>query len=123
DMQNQVDYKTGAELVYNENVESQLLFGKGWAYGAEFFLKKNRGDLTGWIGYTWSKSERKFEGVDQGQVYPAGQDRRHDLNLVGMYQLNPKWNLSASFVFHTGNAVTFPIGKYAVEGNVINLYD
>jgi len=123
DMNNQVDYKTGAELVYNENVESQLLFGKGWSYGAEFFLKKNTGDLTGWISYTWSKTERKFDGVDQGQVYPANQDRRHDLSLVGIYQLSRKWTLSASFVYYTGNAVTFPIGKYQVEGKVVNLYD
>lgn len=123
DMNNQVDYKTGAELIYNENVESQLLFGKGWSYGAEFFLKKNTGDLTGWVSYTWSKTERKFDGVDQGQVYPANQDRRHDLSVVGMYQLSRKWTLSASFVYYTGNAVTFPIGKYQVDGKVINLYD
>lgn len=123
DMHNQVDYKTGAELIYNENVESQLLFGKGWSYGAEFFLKKNIGDLTGWVSYTWSKTERKFDGVDQGQVYPANQDRRHDLSVVGIYQLNPKWTLSASFVYYTGNAVTFPIGKYQVDGKVVNLYD
>jgi len=123
DMNNQVDYKTGAELVYNENVESQLLFGRGWSYGAEFLLKKNTGDFTGWISYTWSKTKRQFDGVDQGQVYPANQDRRHDLSVVGIYQLNRKWSLSASFVYYTGNAVTFPIGKYQVEGKVINLYD
>src|SRR5690606_6527660 len=61
--------------------------------------------------------------VDQGQVYPANQDRRHDLSLVGIYQLNNKWSLSASFVYYTGNAVTFPIGKYQVEDKVVNLYD
>lgn len=123
DMQNQVDYKTGAEITYNENVESQLLFGKGWSYGAEFFLKKNRGNLTGWISYTWSRTQRKFDGVDQGQVYFANQDRRHDLSLVSIYHLNRKWTFSASFVYYTGNAVTYPIGKYSVEGKLINLYD
>jgi hypothetical protein len=123
DMQNQIDYKTGAELVFNETVESQLLFGKGWSYGAEFFLKKNTGNFTGWLGYTWSRTERKFEKVDEGQVYPANQDRTHDLSLVGMYRLNNKWTFSASFVYQTGNAVTYPIGKYAVNGKVINLYD
>ncbi|WP_317197991.1 TonB-dependent receptor [Echinicola marina] len=123
DMQNQVDYKTGAELVFNENVESQLLFGKGWSYGAEFFLRKNKGDLTGWISYTLSKTQRKFEGVDYGEVYPASWDRPHDFSIVGMYQLNKKWNLSASFVYRSGDAVTYPVGKYESKGEVINLYD
>ncbi len=121
-MQNQVDYRTGAELVFNENVESQLLFGKGWSYGAEFILRKNTGDLTGWVSYTYSKTERKFDGVDYGQVYPASWDRPHDLSVVGIYKLNPKWTLSASFVYYTGNAITFPVGKYQIEDEVINRY-
>lgn len=123
DMQNQVDYRTGAELVFNENVESQLLFGKGWSYGAEFYLKKNIGKLTGWFSYTWSKTEREFEGIDNGNPYPANWDRTHDLSLVGIYKLNPKWTFSASFVYQTGNAITYPVGKYEVDGEVINLYD
>ncbi|GAB3646325.1 TonB-dependent receptor [Echinicola sediminis] len=123
DMKNQVDYRTGAELVFNENVESQLLFGKGWSYGAEFFVKKNKGDLTGWISYTLSKTERKFDGVDYGEVYPASWDRPHDLSIVGMYQLNKRWNLSAAFVYRSGDATTYPVGKYEVKGEVINLYD
>nr|WP_217189936.1 TonB-dependent receptor [Echinicola vietnamensis] len=122
DMQNQVDYRTGAELVFNENVESQLLFGKGWSYGAEFFLRKNSGRLTGWVSYTVSKTERKFDGVDYGEVYPASWDRPHDFSVVGIYQLNKKWNLSASFVYRSGNAVTYPIGKYEMKGEVINMY-
>lgn len=122
DMQNQIDYKTGADLIFNENVESQLLFGKGWSYGAEFYLKKNVGNLTGWISYTWSKTQRKFDGVDNGEIYPANQDRTHDLSLVGIYELNDRWSLSASFVYNTGNAVTYPVGKYEVDGEPINLY-
>lgn len=123
DMQNQVDYRTGAELIFNENVESQLLFGKGWSYGAEFYFKKNIGKLTGWLSYTWSKTEREFEGIDNGDPYPANWDRTHDLSLVGIYKLNPKWTLSASFVYQTGNAITYPVGKYQVDGETINLYD
>lgn len=123
DMQNQVDYRTGAELVFNENVESQLLFGKGWSYGAEFYLKKNIGKMTGWLSYTWSKTEREFEGIDNGDPYPANWDRTHDLSLVGIYKLNPKWTLSASFVYQTGNAITYPVGKYEVDDEIINLYD
>lgn len=122
EMQNQVDYRTGAELVFNENVESQLLFGKGWSYGAEFYLKKNVGDLSGWISYTWSKTERQFEGIDSGDAYPANWDRTHDVSLVGIYKLNEKWTFSGSFVFRTGEAVTYPVGKYEVDGEVINLY-
>ncbi len=123
DMQNQVDYRTGAELVFNENVESQLLFGKGWSYGAEFYIKKNIGKLTGWASYTWSKTDRSFEGIDNGDTYPANWDRTHDLSLVGIYKLNPKWMLSASFVYQTGNAITYPVGKYRVDDEIINLYD
>ncbi|QDH79747.1 TonB-dependent receptor [Echinicola soli] len=122
DMQNQVDYRTGAELVFNENVESQLLFGKGWSYGAEFFLRKNTGRLTGWVSYTISKTVREFAGVDYGEVYPASWDRPHDFSVVGIYQLNKKWNLSASFVYRSGNAVTYPVGKYEMKGEVINMY-
>ncbi|WP_158978505.1 TonB-dependent receptor [Cellulophaga sp. L1A9] len=122
DMQNQVDYRTGAELVFNENVESQLLFGKGWSYGAEFYIKKNIGKLTGWLSYTWSKTERKFDGIDNGNPYPASWDRTHDLSLVGIYKLNPKWTFSGTFVYRTGNAVTYPVGKYQIDDEVINLY-
>jgi hypothetical protein len=122
DMQNQVDYKTGAELVFNENVESQLLFGKGRSYGAEFFLKKKVGDFSGWVSYTWSRTEREFEGVDFGSVYPASWDRTHDVSVVGIYKANAKWTLSATFVYRTGDAVTYPVGKYEVDGETINLY-
>ncbi len=122
DMQNQVDYRTGAELVFNENVESQLLFGRGWSYGAEFYIKKNIGKLTGWLSYTWSKTERKFDGIDNGSPYPATWDRTHDLSLVGIYKLNPKWTFSGTFVYRTGNAITYPVGKYEIDDEIINLY-
>jgi hypothetical protein len=123
DMQNQVDYRTGAELIFNENVESQLLFGKGYSYGAEFYIKKNIGKLSGWFSYTWSRTLREFEGIDNGDPYPANWDRPHDLSLVGIYKLNPKWTLSAAFVYQTGRAITYPVGKYEVDDEIINLYD
>ena len=122
-MQNQVDYKTGAELIFNENVESQLLFGDGRSYGSEFYLKKNTGRFTGWLSYTLSRTEREFEGVDFGEVYPATWDRTHDMSLVGMYKLDKKWTLSASFVYRTGDARTYPVGKYEIDGEIINMYD
>lgn len=115
-MQNQIDYKNGAELIANENVESELLFGKGRAYGLELFFKKKVGKLTGWVSYTLSRTELKIDGINMNNWYPAKQDRTHDISLVGIYQASKKWTLSATWVYYTGNAVTFPSGKYQVAG-------
>lgn len=119
---NQIDYKNGAELVFNENAESQILFGKGRAYGVELFLKKKQGRFNGWISYTLSRSERKFDAINNGSYFPAKQDRTHDLSLVGMYELNKKWTFSATWVYYTGNAVTYPTGKYTIDGKTIFYY-
>ncbi|HEY4064918.1 MAG TPA: TonB-dependent receptor [Puia sp.] len=121
-LQNQIDYRNGAELIANENVESQLLFGKGRAYGLELFFKKKVGKLTGWISYTLSRTELKIDGVNSNNWYPAKQDRTHDISLVGIYQASKKWTLSATWVYYTGNAVTFPSGKYTVLGQTAFYY-
>ena len=121
-MQNQIDYKNGAELRANENVESQLLFGKGRAYGLELFFKKKYGKFNGWIGYTLSKTERQVEGINKGQWYNAMQDRTHEISIVGIYKISKKWTLSSTFVYYTGNAVTFPSGKYNINGNTYFYY-
>ncbi len=123
DMENILDYRNGADVFLNETVESQLLFGKGRAYGMEFMLKKKTGKLTGWVSYTISKSERKINGINNNQWYNATQDRTHDIAIVGTYQLNKKWTLSGNFVFYTGNAVTFPSGKYQVNGQTAYYYN
>lgn len=121
-MTNQIDYRNGAEIQGNRDVEADLLYGEGRAYGAEFLLKKQSGKLTGWLGYTLSRTERKIEGINEGNWYAAKQDRSHDLSVVGMYQLSKRWNLSANWVWYTGNAVTFPSGKYEVDGATTYLY-
>ncbi|MBO9701979.1 MAG: TonB-dependent receptor [Sporocytophaga sp.] len=121
-MQNQVDFKNNAELSLNNNVENQILIGKGRAYGIEFFLKKKYGKFNGWIGYTISKTERKFDLINDGAYYPAKQDRRHDISIVGIYELSPKWTLSGSWVYYTGNAITFPSGKYYADNRVLFYY-
>ncbi len=115
-LQNQIDYKNNAQLVANVNVESQLLYGTGRAYGMELFLKKKYGRLNGWVGYTLSRVESKFDGINNGAYFPARQDRTHDISFVGIYQLKPRVTFSAVFVYGTGNAVTFPDGKYKVGG-------
>ena len=121
-MQNQVDYKDGADLLTSGDVESELLFGKGRAYGVEVIMKKKSGNFTGWVSYTLSKTERKIDGINNNEWYNARQDRTHDVSVVGSYQLNKKWSLSGVFVYNTGNAVTFPTGKYNLNGNTIYQY-
>ncbi|AHM61127.1 TonB-dependent receptor [Flammeovirgaceae bacterium 311] len=121
-MQNQIDYKDGADITNSDVVETELLFGKGRAYGVEFFLKKKYGKFNGWIGYTLSRTERLIDGINDDSWYPARQDRTHDVSIVGIYELNPKWSLSASWVYNTGNAVTFPSGKYRVDEQVVFYY-
>jgi len=115
-LQNQIDYKDGAQLLVNQDVESQLTFGSGRAYGLELFLKKKYGRFNGWIGYTLSKTERKFNAINNGTYYPARQDRTHDISIVGIYKLNERWTFSSAFIYSTGNAVSFPTGKYNIGG-------
>ncbi len=122
-MQNQIDYRNGANTYANELLEGELLYGIGRAYGLELVLKKKTGRFTGWVGYTISRSERKIEGINDGNWYAARQDRTHDLSLVAMYDITPKLNVSAVFVFYTGNAVTFPAGKYVVDGETQFYYN
>jgi hypothetical protein len=122
DLKNQIDYRNGASLEANNNMESELLYGKGRAYGIELLLKKKSGRLNGWVGYTLSKTERKIDGINHGKYFNARQDRTHDLSVVGIYKLNDQWTLSGTFVYSTGNAVTFPAGKYYVNGQTVFLY-
>ena len=122
DLRNQIDYQNGADILLNELVESQLVFGVGRSYGVELLIQKNTGKLTGWIGYTLSRTERLFDEINQNEWYPAKQDRTHDVSIVAMYRFNPKWTVSGSWVYNTGDAVTFPSGKYNIDGQVINLY-
>ncbi len=115
-LQNQIDYKDGAQLLVNQDVESQLVYGTGRAYGIEFFLKKKYGRFNGWVGYTLSRTEDKFAAINKGNYFPATQDRTHDISIVGIYQLNKRWSFSSDFIYGTGNAVTFPTGKYNIGG-------
>jgi hypothetical protein len=121
-MQNQIDYRNGANVFTNQAIETQLLFGKGRAYGIEWLFKKKTGKLNGWLSYTLSKTERKIDGINNNNWYNARQDRTHDVAIVGMYQLNSKWQLSANWIFYTGDAVTFPSGKYKIDDEVYFYY-
>ena len=119
---NQIDYRSGADVYTNDAIESQILFGIGRAYGIETMLKKKSGKLTGWLAYTLSKTERKIDGINDGAWYNARQDRTHEVAIVGNYQLTKKWNLSANWVYYTGDAVTFPAGKYVIDNQIVFYY-
>jgi hypothetical protein len=121
DLRNLVEYKEGAQPGdgLNDNVDNQLTFGKGYSYGVELYIKKALGDLTGWIGYTWSDTRRTFSAINNGLEYPAKFDRRHDLSIATNYKLNDRWTFGAVFVYATGNSVTLPYTKYFVEGNLL----
>lgn len=121
-MQNQVDYKDGANVISNSAIEPQLLFGQGRAYGLEFLFRKKAGKFSGWLSYTLARSEIQISGINSNNWYPARQDRTHDISLVGIYKLSDKWTVSADFVYYTGNAVSFPSGKYEVSGQTIFYY-
>ncbi len=121
-MQNQIDYKDGTDINTTPDIESELLYGKGRAYGIEVILKKKTGKLTGWVGYTLSKTERQINGINDGKWYNAKQDRTHDLSVVGIYSLTSRWTLSGAFVYTTGNAVTFPTGKYTLNNMTVYQY-
>ena len=120
--QNLVDYRDFAQLILNPLVEGELVFGDGFAYGAELFVKKKFGKLNGWVGYTLATSKRKFQDINNGEIYPAKQDRRHDISIVAIYDLSDKVSLSTSWVYNTGDAITLPVGKYTFQGTTYDVY-
>ncbi len=121
-VQNVIDYKDNANVTNIDAIESQLLYGQGRSYGIELFLKKKVGNITGWISYMFSRTEQKINTVNNNAWYPSKQDRTHDISVVAMYDVNSRFNLSATWVYHTGNAVTFPSGKYTLNNHVYYYY-
>ena len=121
-MENQIDYRNNADIFLNENAEAELLFGKGRSFGLEFLFKKDEGIFTGWISYTLSRTEKRFDEINNGTWYPARQDRTHDISIVTNLKAGKKLSLSATWVYYTGNAITFPSGKYVIDGNIVNYY-
>jgi len=114
--QNQIDYIDGANLFLNSLLEAELRSGKGRAYGAEFYVKKTTGKFTGWISYTISRSERQITFINGGDWYPTRFNKLHDLKLVGNYEFNARWNVSANFVYGSGTPYTMQNVSYNVQG-------
>ncbi len=114
-MNSQIEYREGYTPGLNDP-EEDFVFGKGWSYGAEFFVNKTRGRLNGWIGYTLSWTWRQFPDLNAGEKYPAKFDRRHDLSIIANYDMSKKWKFGGAFVFATGNAATYPERFYFING-------
>jgi hypothetical protein len=122
---NLVDYKDGADLFLNPNVETELLQGTGKAYGLELYAKKDLGRVTGWVSYTYSRSLRKIQGpsdvetINNGNYYPSNYDKPHDFKITANYQINRRWSMSGNFVFNTGRPATYPKSKYEIDALTI----
>jgi hypothetical protein len=114
-------YGLGASL-QDVSFESGLTSGKGYSTGIEFFLQKQQGKLTGWLGYSLSYSERQFEEINNGRPFPAKYDRRHEINLMANYKPNARWDYSLAFIYATGNTMTVPVQIYLLGGNILTEY-
>jgi len=114
-MQHQMDYVDNADLFINPHVESQLIQGLGRAYGMEFYVKKNKGKLNGWISYTLSRTERLVRGISNDKWFFSRYDRTHCLNTSVNYDITKRWNISANFVFLSGTPATFPNSKIQIQ--------
>ena len=125
---NVLDFKVGAELLLNENIETEILQGEGKAYGVEFLMRKNRGKLNGWLGYTYSRSFLRFasdfreERINDGDFFPSNFDRPHDVSLVANYKLTRRFSLSTNFVYQTGRPITFPVGSFNFNNSEFVLF-
>ncbi|SDW84531.1 Outer membrane protein beta-barrel family protein [Lutibacter oricola] len=126
---NRVDYIDGADLIAQNNIETEILIGESRSYGLELLFRKNTGKFTGWLAYTLSKAEQRTPGgsigglgINNGDWYNSSYDRTHDISFTGNYKLNKKWSFGANFVFQTGRPVTYPNGQFQYNGLSIPTY-
>ena len=115
-LNNQFDYRDNARLIFNPNLDGELLFGDGWAYGAEFYLARTQGKTTGFMSYTLSRTMRQINGINFDQPFVANFDRPHNLNLVLTHKFNDRILISASYVFLSGQPLTAPQSKFFFDG-------
>ncbi len=119
---NQIEYGDNKVVTSTQDIEDFFVYGKGRSYGSEFFFKKARGKLQGWVGYTLAWTQRQFSSINNDQWFYAKYDRRHDLNVVLMYEINDRWNVAATFVYASGNRTTLPVQLYYLNGGVNYIY-
>ncbi|WP_291720982.1 TonB-dependent receptor [Bernardetia sp.] len=122
-MQNQIDVRDGEDLLLNDNIEEALAAGDAWSYGLEFYVKKNYGQTTGWISYTLSTTQRQIDEINLGNAYSPRYDRPHNLAIVLAHQFSPRVTLAGNFIYTSGVAVTFPVGRYKVGNQIVDYYE
>ncbi|MBK6264245.1 TonB-dependent receptor [Marivirga sp. S37H4] len=124
-MENLIEYKEGSNFLdLSESWESKVTTGNGWSYGSEFLLRKNEGKFNGWIGYTLSWNYRQFDELNFGKAFPYKYDRRHDISIVANYKFSERFEMSGTWVYGTGNAITVPIARFPVlDTNDNNQYE
>ena len=120
---NVIDFADDAFFIGNLYVDGEVRAGKGRAYGAEFLARKNFGKLSGWISYTYSRSKRTVKDINFGKEYVSPYDRPHNVSIVLNYELTKRLDVSATWVYNTGQPVTYPYGKYTVDGVTYSIYN
>ena len=121
-MKNTIDFKDFAKLLLNKELEGELRFGSSESYGVEFMSRFNFRSFQGWLGYTWSRSKRKVNGINNGKTYRSPYDKPHDIKAALSYSLSPRTTLSANFSYTTGAPITLPTGRAAYQGSFIKIY-
>lgn len=123
DMKNLLEYREGYVPSSLRDIDYDFVFGRGYAYGAEFFVNKTKGRWTGWISYTLAWTRRIFKDLNNGLEYPAKFDQRHNISVTSTYELNKKWTLSGVFVFGSGNRISLPTELYVIDNGLYQNYD
>ncbi|MCB0668808.1 MAG: TonB-dependent receptor [Saprospiraceae bacterium] len=121
-LQRQIAFKDHSSLILNKKIEDELLTGTGSAYGVEALVRKTQGRLRGWVGYTYSRSKLKVQGINEGKKYPSPQDQPHKFDFSASYKLNRRWTFSANFIYATGRPISLPVESYWYEGRIVQIY-
>jgi hypothetical protein len=122
DMRNVVDFKDNAELFLNKEMEGQIRIGKSYSYGAEAMVKVNGDKINGWVSYTYSRTQRKINGVNNDKWFPAFYDKPHNVNVVLSYDVSPRVVFGANWIFATGAPMTVPVGRIVIDNDIIPVY-
>ena len=122
EMKDVIDFRDHADLMGNTELERELRFGSGKAYGLELMIRKNEGKLNGWLSYTLSRARRTIEEINEGKEYRSPYDKPNTISIVLNYELSKQWIASANWVFANGTPVTFPTGRFEIEGRYVPIY-